>query len=314
MNLPEALAALNANATAEWAGLTAVTDPSEHAAMFAPAITRYLADEALIRSLFPTDAPQAPAGYQLLWVDDFDTLDTDRWSLFGPGLNETWGQQYPQHRQGFYSPNAVSVSDSVLTITTIPDPQGRTATSGLPGWQCGFLASRQPLPKWGHFAVRYQIVDPTDSWAWEAPLWLTHGSKGADEAEVDVCERFANRPLYARQAVHLRKNGGATTYNIGPALLNRNHEALFGGGGWHVDEAIIEPDGAHARFTLIHDGIETYSFSTAELTGYTNWLGTLTGWNARICTQVGGAGGTPPSSAAGPYEMHIDWVAVSVPQ
>lgn len=263
---------------------------------------------------------QPPAGYKFFFKEEFDTLDTSLWSVYGPGNNETWGQG--QGRTGFYSPNALSVTAEGLRVTTKLDPQGRKASSGKSGFQTGFITTRggilPVLPKFGHYEIKWRIgVAPG---FWPAPLWLRCVPGGASTAEVDTMEWFSQYPDKVRQAIHLKRDGGSTTYNVAASQLGlKQDKSCSNLGDWHTSASRIEPDGVnHVRFTQYLDGVVTYSFSTADLAAvgkpHDDWIANFSGWDIAVCTQTGGAGGDTLPGATGPWNMEVAWITCSVPQ
>ena len=267
--------------------------------------------------------PPIPAGYREVYTDLFTAIDAERWMVYGAsGVgNTTWGQG--QGRTGFYSPDAVKATPEGLVFTTIPDPQGRLAQNGQRGWQTGFLASKVSFPLIARFEVRARF--DVAAGFWPAPDWGTVASVagapgGSSVAERDTVEYFPNDPGLARQATHLLANGATSpTYNVVQSILKRSQRLpLTDPDGWHTYTSEVRRDGAHLRFTYWVDGVLNNDFSTRELAArglpHDAWIPNAVGWNERICTQTGGAGGVwAPSAGEGPFRMEVAWFRVLAP-
>jgi beta-glucanase (GH16 family) len=119
--------------------------------------------------------PVPPAGYHLVWADEFDgtTLDTTRW-IADQGAR----------RDAYNTPNAITVQDGLLTITTSTE-RGRHETGFL---HTGDLFQAQG----GYFEARILFSDSPGEWC---SFWLqspTIGVPLGDPAhagvEIDVVE------------------------------------------------------------------------------------------------------------------------------
>jgi hypothetical protein len=266
--------------------------------------------------------PPLPPGYSEVYTDLFTTIDPARWSVYGPGNNERWGQGSPQFRTGFYSPAGVVPSPDGLVFEVKPDPQGRIATNGAPGWQTGFLQSKIVYPFFGRYEVRFRH-DCVPGF-WPAAEWATIASVpgqpgGSEVAEMDNHEWFGNDPHFFRQATHLRSNEtGKVSYNVVQSLLHRSQRFdPPDPEGWHTAVREVRPDGGtHVRFTYAIDGMVTNDFSTRELAAlgipHDSWIPYAVGWPPKLCTQTNGQSGPwAPDAGNGPFFMHVAWFRVS---
>lgn len=296
-----------------------------HDGIVAVNATRYKENIDLVNRFkstpIPVDGPQAPDGFTLVFADDFDDLDTTIWKVWGAGYNETWGQA--GGRVGFYSANAVNVTNSLLTLTMTLDPAGRKATNGKPGYLVGAIDNRggtKPVfPKFGYYEVRARFDCATG--VWPAPLWLRQTPKGANSGEIDTIEWFSDYPDNARQAIHLLKDGNGLTVNVAPSQLGiPHHYPVNDISGWHTYASKITQEGNHVRFTQYVDGVQKQTFSTLDLLNagkpHDDWItgSSWTGWDVALQVQAGGGGGLIPFGAKGPWKTQIDWVAISVPK
>jgi hypothetical protein len=268
-----------------------------------------------------------PPGYVEVYTDLFTVIDPNRWSLYGPGNNEKWGQQDPQFRTGFYHPDAVKATPEGMVITTRPDPQGRTVpvkgADGVwrneRGWQTGVLQSKIIYPLYARFEVciSYDLVPGH----WVAGEWATVAPGGWRDAEMDNHEQFAEP--FVRQATHLKPNGGApdqVSYNVARKLYGSmaDRKAVSDPGGPHTYMREFMPDGpGHGKFRYEIDGNLNNEFSTKQLAAigqpHDAWIARSTGWPSKLCVQTNGAGGAWPASAGdGPFLARFHWFRVSV--
>lgn len=144
-----------------------------------------------------------PAGYQLVWADEFDREglpDPARW-LHDTGRNrEGW---YNNEKQYYAAPRAENarVQQGRLHITarrealrTAPDWGGQSYTSarlitrGLAQWTYGF------------FEVRARM--PCGKGTWPAIWMLGSGGRWPDDGEIDILEHMGHSPALVSAAVH----------------------------------------------------------------------------------------------------------------
>lgn len=330
MDLEFALAAEKAINDLECNGsldaISALSDPVERDALLTALVPVYASRSAnvraLIRDIFAqhessAGAPTPPAGYRTLWTEKF--ADLSNWDVYGPGNKETWGQQAPQNRSGFYGYAGLNAGPKGLDMTVTPDPAGRQAKSGRPGWSTQFIVPKPTLPC--PLYARYEVEGRFDRLPgfWPALLWMTLNPGGSDVVELDVHEWFGNDPTSVRQATHMRRNGTASVdYNVGPAILGLNQRTPIRDDGSHRYAVTVHPDGAgHVRFAYEFDGHATYGFSTRDLAAkgspHDDWVKTALGWSLKICTQAEGQSGFFPAGFKGPASLHVNWVQVSVP-
>lgn len=126
----------------------------------------------------PSAQAAPPAGYQLVWSDEFSgtSLDTTHW-YYNP--------QYPW-RDGHITNNAVSVANGAMTITTYTE-NGKHYT--------GYIGTRfkyQPL--YGYMEARIRVVNTPGNWS---AFWMFVDTVGknltphTDGTEPDIMEHRA---------------------------------------------------------------------------------------------------------------------------
>lgn len=264
-----------------------------------------------------------PSAY---WSDDFSTLNTATWGVYGPGNNETWGQGSPQLRTGFYSPNAVSVANSILTISMSPDVGGtngtrRTAISGKPGWRVGFLdtTGKRTMPLYGRFKVCWRMRNSQVGF-WPAALWMGIVPAGTSFSEIDEMEWFGNDYLNrVRINFHLpRDSGGSQVSNVSMAGFGVNANWPTSNDmdrdAWHTTEVDLyeETEGGDAIIDTYLDGVLMHRYDFGTTTDWkTRWRAGQTGWNLKICVQAEGAGGTvAPENVNSTFYLDVAYVEV----
>lgn len=202
---------------------------------------------------------QVPAGWTLVWNDEFDgdTIDTTKWDFdLGNGFfdyqHQSWVGGWGNEELQFYTrePSNVFVKDSVLTI--------RALKESVHG--CGYTSARLKSRKrdgtplfnklYGRFEFRAKV--PWGKGLWPA-LWLLpqHDQYGgwAASGEIDVMEIIGEKPHEVLNSIHF-----GSTYPK-RSLITHVHE-LPGGStvaDWHVYAVEWEP--GEIRFSV--DGVRT---------------------------------------------------------
>ena len=132
-----------------------------------------------------TPVPEPPPKWRLVWSDDFDTLDPDKWELIE-------SSQPTNDSLQDYLPEQISVKDGKLEILSENKP-----SRGLP-YRSGQVVSRlaQRLGRW---EVRAKLPGTTGMWPAirllpDAP-WPTGG-------EIDIMENRGNQPTITSSAFH----------------------------------------------------------------------------------------------------------------
>ncbi|MDE2083104.1 MAG: glycoside hydrolase family 16 protein [Burkholderiales bacterium] len=205
-------------------------------------------------------AAEAPAGWQLVWADEFegDRVDPAKWDFdLGNGFfdyrSHTWVAGWGNEELQYYTaePANVSVRDSLLTI--------RAVKEALHG--CGYTSARlktrrrdgTPLftKTYGRFEIRARVPWGRGLWPalWMLPQDDRYGGWAAS-GEIDLMEIVGDRPHEVLSSLHFGSSGSEAR-----ALLTHVH-ALPGGStvaDWHVYACEWEP--GEIRFYV--DGLLT---------------------------------------------------------
>ena len=158
----------------------------------------------------PPETLKPPAGWQLVWSDEFDVdglPDPKKWGYDTAFNQKGWFNHEQQYYAGPRADNAV-VRDGKLIITArketrsaAPDWGGqhytsaRLLTRGLAEWQTGFFEIRAKLP--------------CGLGTWPA-IWMlgTHGEWPAN-GELDIMEHIGRNPGRIMSTVHTPAGSGA---------------------------------------------------------------------------------------------------------
>jgi beta-glucanase (GH16 family) len=136
-------------------------------------------DPAAVNFTTTATAPAyPPVGYGLVWSDEFSgtTLDISKWGYENPGK---W-------RDGFNTPNAVSVTNGLLTITT--------HTENGTNFTCELNTYNKFTPKYGYVEASIDFNDSPGEWS---AFWLYNytvpnvGDPKNNGVEVDIIEHLA---------------------------------------------------------------------------------------------------------------------------
>ncbi len=168
-----------------------------------------LASSALLAAA-PATA-QAPAGYTLVWSDEFDRdgpPDPAKWVADTHANKIGW---YNDERQYYAAdrPENARVADGRLVITArretldaMPDHGGQRFTSAR------LITKDKATWTYGFFEVRAKL--PCGAGAWPA-IWTLGSTRGhPDGGEIDIMEFVGNDPGVVHGTVHTRASVGTS--------------------------------------------------------------------------------------------------------
>jgi len=244
----------------------------------------------------PTTTALPPAGYKLVWADEFDgsALDSGKWTAsVGP-------------RRGYQmTPDSAQVNAGLLTITTYTDASG-THHSGFLTTEGHYAMTR------GYLEARIKFQDAPGEWC---AFWLyspTNGVPLGDPAtagvEIDAVEHRVTdqggwTALRDMVAMNLNWDGyGANMKNAQKVTALPNGAPVQG--AWHTYGVLWTTTG----YTFYVDGVELWS-STQAVSAAPESI-------QLTCEVEGGtwAGDIPPngygSRATSTTGMQVDYVHV----
>ena len=240
-----------------------------------------------------------PAGYRLVFADDFDggSLDGSRWTaLTGP------------RRDAVTTPSAVSLANGLLTMTTYTE-------SGV--HKTGFITTEGKFAaRYGYWEARIRFHDAPGGWCafWISTITVDDsvGNPGANGTEIDVVE-------------HRVTDQGGWTELADMVALNVNWDG-YGPAKKNTQLVTHLPNGSR-----VQDEWHTYGVLWTD-TGYVYYVDGMEIWrpdapvshtaeDVRLTCEVDDAtwaGYVPPGGygtrASSTTRMDVDWVRVYQPQ
>ncbi len=153
----------------------------------------------------PAPSSAVPAGYRLVWADEFDAdglPDPARWVHDTARNKEGWHNNELQYYAAPRAENAV-VRGGRLLITA-----RRESLSGAADWGGQRYTSARLLTRgkaewtYGFFEVRARV--PCGRGLWSAIWTLGTGGAWPDDGELDIMEHWPRTPEQVSSAVHTR--------------------------------------------------------------------------------------------------------------
>jgi beta-glucanase (GH16 family) len=189
-----------------------------------------------------------PAGYELVWADEFNkpSLDTKKWDYWLLGLR----------RDAFNVTNAVSLDGSNLVITTYSDKGTHYS---------GFISTSSTFrPHFGYLEARIQWGDTNGTWS---AFWLQsptmgrdHGNPSASGSEIDIAEhRYVDdkgKLINDQIQPNLHWNG----YGQDSKSVGGNNYGNGLGSGFHIYGLLWTPE----YYSISIDGTEVRKWNFAD--------------------------------------------------
>jgi len=213
----------------------------------------------------PPTAVPAPTGYQLVWSDEFNSIDRAKWNV----RNNSWAGN--EESIDTSRPDNVFVSNGALTLRALK--QTYTAGSTTRQYTSGYLDTiGKEAWQYGRIEMRAKL--PTAQGMWPA-FWLRDNNGGL--GELDVMEAIGGMPTKSVQTIHQSTNGD---------MARAGHEDILPSGvlsTWHTYSVDREPGSVK---WYIDDRL-VFSQSSTTL----SWLESAFNqpMNIRLNLQVGGS-------------------------
>lgn len=169
---------------------------------------------ALAPALAAPEASNVPAGYRLVWADEFDVdglPDPAKWVHDTVRNKEGWHNNELQYYSGPRAENAV-VKGGRLLITARKESLSTLADWGGQRYTSARLITRGKADwTYGYFEVRAKV--PCGRGPWPAAWTLGSGGKWPDDGELDFMEYWHRTPEQVSSAVHtLAGNAGRSSW------------------------------------------------------------------------------------------------------
>ena len=214
------------------------------------------------QSSTPSPTSSAPAGYKLVWSDDFNSLDPSKWNI----RNNTWSN----NEESVDLARNVTVANGALTIQA--SKEAVAAGSSTRNYSSGYIDTiGKDSWQYGRIEIRAKL--PTAQGLWPA-FWLRENS---GLGELDVMEAIGGMDTKTVQTIHQSTDGG---------LGRAGHEDTFPSGdfsSWHTYAVDREP----GSVTWYVDGRVVFTQTSSTL----SWLESTFNqpMNIRLNLQVGGS-------------------------
>jgi beta-glucanase (GH16 family) len=234
----------------------------------------------------------APAGWNPVWNDEFDTLDLTKWTRIN--TNHTTNNSLQD-----YLPQQVTVSAGNLVITS-----ENISSRGLP-YRSGQVISTMER-QYGRWEVRAQL--PTSTGMWPA-IWLlprTNVNPWPSQGEIDIMENRGDQPNLTSSAFH---------YGTNPPYVHnfdyREQRSSTAGQLENYHNSFhtyaVEWDSSKLRFFV--DDVHYYTVTDDEVGEF------LSSQSAQMQTIINTAIGgdfltNPDGSTVWPQQMLVDYVRV----
>ena len=213
----------------------------------------------------PATADGVPAGYRLVWSDEFDNPglpDAGKW-VHDTGRNAAgWYNNERQYYASNRAANAV-VADGKLLITARLESLRSAADWGGQRYTSARLITRgQAEWTYGFFEVRAKL--PCGQGTWPAIWTLASQGTWPDAGELDILEQVGSNPSRVFSTVHTRVSagpgtGGATA--VGDACTAFHNYQMT----WTASEISFAVDGrTHYRYPNPGAGASTWPFDAPQ--------------------------------------------------
>ncbi len=214
----------------------------------------------------PVAAGPAPAGYRLVWADEFDT----------PGLPDTtrWAYDTERNRLGWYNnerqyygaarPENARVVDGRLQITARLESLSSAADWGGQRYTSARLITRGKAAwTYGFFEIRARL--PCGRGTWPAIWMLGTGGIWPDDGEIDIMEQVGSNPSRVFGTVHTRAGSGGNSIGAAtqvPDACTAFHDYQL---LWTASEIAIGVDGVvHFRYANPGTGRDRWPFNAPQ--------------------------------------------------
>ena len=241
---------------------------------------------------------EVPAGYKLVWADEFDTdglPDPAKWVHDTSRNQQGWHNHELQYYSAPRAANAV-VNDGRLIITARKERMSSAADWGGQAYSSARLQTRGKAEwTYGFFEVRAKL--PCGKGTWPA-IW-TLGSRGRwpEDGELDIMEYVGSAPTRVSSAIHTAAGHGGQGV-VGAARIADACKAFHRYQmHWTATEVTFGVDGfAHLRYPRLDVGTRAWPFDGPQF--------------LLLNIAIGGDLGGEVDEGIFPTTMEVDYVRV----
>jgi beta-glucanase (GH16 family) len=213
----------------------------------------------------PVSSGPAPAGYTLVWADEFDAAglpDSTRWDYDTERNRLGWWNSERQYYAAARLQNSV-VEGGRLRITA-----RRESLSSLPDWGGQAYSSVRLITRgkaawtYGFFEIRARM--PCGVGTWPAIWMLGTGGRWPEDGEIDIVEHVGRNPGEILGTVHTPITGGSGNGSRTPlaTACTQFHDYQL---HWTADEIAIGVDGrVYHRYRNPRTGRAAWPFDAPQ--------------------------------------------------
>jgi beta-glucanase (GH16 family) len=214
----------------------------------------------------PVATGPAPAGYRLVWADEFDTPglpDPTRWAYDTDRNRLGWYNNELQYYAAARSENA-RVVDGKLQITARREELRSATDWGGQRYTSARLITRGKAAwTYGYFEIRAKL--PCGRGTWPAIWTLGTGGIWPDDGEIDIMEQVGSNPSRVFGTVHTRAGSGGAS--IGAATQVSDACSAFHDYQlhWTANEIAVGVDGVvYFRYANPGTGRDRWPFNAPQ--------------------------------------------------
>lgn len=253
-----------------------------------------LATVAIIASFTTETVVGAPAGWNMVWSDEFTgtTLDISKWDA------SFWNTPFNNEQQA-YRPDHVTVSGGNLVLTADDSNNGgKDYTSGK--------VESKIANQYGRWEVRAKLPGTKGTWP---AIWLlpdTNIYPWPTQGEVDIMENRGNQPNLTSSAFHYGEQWPNNQFQFDEQMTSHSGQLENYHDEFHT--YAVEWDSAKIRFFV--DEVSYFTLYDQDVDGT---ISNQAPMEVNLNVAVGGdflGGEQPDGSSVWPQQMLVDYVRV----
>ncbi len=239
-----------------------------------------------------------PAGYQLVWADEFNTdglPDPAKWANDTGRNKEGWHNNELQYYAGPRAENAV-VKGGRLILTARHESLSKAADWGGQRYTSSRLLTRGKADwTYGYFEVRARM--PCGQGTWPAIWTLGTGGRWPEDGELDIMEHLGSDPQRVSSAVHVATGHAGQAMGGAVRLVDACTTFHTYQMHWTPNDVRFGVDGfTHFRYAKFDSGPRAWPFDAPQF--------------LLLNIAIGGDLGGAVDDRIFPVSMEVDYVRV----
>ena len=241
---------------------------------------------------------EVPAGYQLVWSDEFDTdglPDPGKWAHETSRNREGWHNNERQYYSSADGHNAIVRGGRLIITARRESTRGKPDSGGQAYTSARLITRGKAAWTYGFFEIRAKM--PCGQGTWPAIWALGTGGQWPDDGELDIMEHVGSKPDQVSSAVHMAIGHGGQgvtgirTLNSACTEFNR-YQML-----WTPQHVFFGVNGeVHLVFPKMDAGKRAWPFDEPSY--------------LLLNLAIGGDLGGPVDDRIFPVSMEVDYVRV----